>query len=145
MSKMAHAASTYGRAAHEVAGQIQESKDEAIEKVSQNQVFQRAMSSDFSTELGQMREAVVGRDLQNLILSVVVIALLGAMGIIGLTELNDATNNTEASNYLKDAVAGIGTLGDFIQVLMIFGIIGALFTLVYAVVARARGGGMMRQ
>lgn len=95
--------------------------------------------SGSKTALSRARKGqVTGVDsLVPLALALVSVAIVVGIGVIVLTEMDDAVNNSNASDVLGTAIDALGTFADFFVVIIIIGIAAVLFILLRVV----RGAG----
>lgn len=72
-----------------------------------------------------------------LALALVSVAIVVGIGVIVLTEMDDAVNNSNATDVLQTAIDALQTFADFFVVIVIIGIAAVLFILLRVV----RGAG----
>jgi len=95
---------------------------------------------EIAGQLGKSRQGRTGDQLIGLVISVVAIAMIGAMGVVGLSTLGESVNNSDATTFVDKTVDALMVLGDFMPVIVVFGVIGSLFGLIWWVRRNAQVG-----
>ena len=86
--------------------------------------------------------AVVGRDLIQIVAVLAFIGLFGGGTILGLSEMEQATNNSDATQFLTDTINAYDVIPDMLRVVVVFGFIAVLISLLWFAIARTGMLGM---